>query len=214
MNRLSISVVILSFCLSSALTRLIAAGKDQNRSKPSLNNFYQRVIEPLRAVQSQLGAWSKLEFKGSNTLWVPSYYLEDTVSKMENPKVWLSSIEQMEFCKPDKKWKSMPVMYADSTFGNRFSKSLATLVTSKPGLAYYKSSVMRSVTLNGKTRSVSYELEQNKNKEGNWLANLNCSARNEDGEVQNIHQTFDLSNPKDFDVEQTIRKKNGQIIKI
>ncbi len=154
----------------------------------------------LKLVRANLNGWTKISFNGKKTLWTPHTFYTQRVS---DPKQWVSQIQQMEFCQPDKIWKDFPVLsVANEDIAGNFEQVALNPKLDLTTQMVYSETVIQG----GKARNVSYDYRQN-----GPLVKISCSAANELGEVQTIQQDFDIRNPKNFQVEQ---KKNGQTIQI
>lgn len=154
----------------------------------------------LKLVRENLNGWTKLNFDRNRTLWTPhSFYAE----KISDPKKWVSQIKEMGFCQPDKMWKSFPVL---SVSNDQIATGFET-VAAHPNANFMTAlTYSETVIVGGKARTISYDYNQNGSN-----VNITCSAGNELGDVQSIKQTFDIKNPKTFNVEQ---KKNGKLLQI
>ena len=153
----------------------------------------------LKMVHENINGWTKLQFKNQK-IWSPTNFYAE---KIKDPKAWLGHVQKLGFCEPDKSWNDFPVL----TVSNQsIDESFQLAVQTPHSRVFTKMSYTAMSWHKGKARSVSYDFTR-----GGPNVKITCSATNEKGDTINISQDIDVTQPKNFKVEQ---KKNGKLLKI
>lgn len=155
--------------------------------------------------------WTKLNLPDtSSSIWMPDLFYSSGFKAQHDPVKWINKIKQMKFCEPNPEWKNIPVFYnINSNMTNIFENSIH-----HPGSpSTINISYSKTAYLNGKRRNVSYSLSKFFENDSPQIS-VRCTAENEEGKTHIINQTFDISNPDNFRVEQKTVLGNGEVIRI
>lgn len=175
--------------------------------QPKLFEFPTSIIP----IIDNFRGWTKLSLPDSSSqIWMPDIFFTSGFTSESNPSKWINKIKKIKFCEPSEEWKNTPIFYdVNSKMTNIFENSIhhpdsqSTINISYSKTAYF----------NGKTRNVSYQLSKYY-KNNSPLISLRCKAENEEGNTHLINQTFDISNPDNFKVDQQTILGSGEVIKI